>query len=100
MAHHSRRRGSLGRVRGLYSTVVAVAAAEADVKLCLHGLHGVDRSVRIDSLHRHVQDLVTQRAKLQFEETQLHDRYEQVCICVHALDLIRLLAAHTFSTRP
>jgi len=39
----------------------------------------VDRNTRIDNLQKHVCDLITQRETLQFEETQLHQQYAQVC---------------------
>jgi len=38
----------------------------------------VDRSMRIEHLRKHVDDLVTQRETLQFQETRLHRQYGQV----------------------
>jgi len=47
-------------------------------RFILPSLCAVDRNVRIDNLQKHVQDLLTQRETLQFEETRLHQQYAQV----------------------
>jgi len=50
---------------------------QVNIKLC-GWLYVADRNIRIDDLQKHVCDLVRQREKLQFQETHLHDKYEQV----------------------
>jgi len=56
-----------------------VSVTTGFVECCLSLV--VDRNVRIDSLQKHVEDLLRQREKLQQQETQLHERYERVSHC-------------------